>query len=344
MKRHPKTYLLVALGLLVFCLLLVLLIRLLVAGSFEQFHYYWNAVACMFFYGLLSIGVVRAADRRVGWVNSVGGGWRYARLFGVSAGLYVAVAVASSIGFEWWVMAKPPTRFGTLVFILVYFIIHAVLGNCYIAYRYLAELLKTRELFLLAQQAQTEMQLRQLQQQTNPHFLFNSLNILSALIGKSPALAQRFLTNLTELYRYSLQHQDEEVVALAEEVAFAQNYVYLLEQRFSGAYRFNWQLAPAAVAAGGFVVPTTLQGLLENVVKHNEGSCKVPLEVSIALDEGWLVVHNVVRAKPAVGGSLGTGLRNLRQRYALLTDEPVDIRPEPDSFTVRVPLLKLLAA
>jgi len=343
MKRHPKTLLLVALGLLVFCLLLLLLVRLLVAGSFEQFHYYWNAVAFLFLYSLLSIGVVRVADRRVGWVNSVGGRWRYARLFGVSAGLYVAVAVASTIGFEWWVVAKPPTSFNTLVFVLLSFLIHAVLGNSYIAYCYLTELLKTRELFLLAQQAQTEMQLRQLQQQTNPHFLFNNLNILSALIDKSPALAQRFLTNLTELYRYNLQHQDAEVVPLAQEVAFAQNYVYLLEQRFPGAYRFNWQLAPAAVAAGGFVVPATLQGLLENVVKHNEGSRRVPLEVNIALDEGWLVVHNVVRAKPAVGGSLGTGLRNLRQRYALLTDEPVGVRLEPDSFTVRVPLLNLLA-
>jgi hypothetical protein len=92
------------------------------------------------------------------------------------------------------------------------------------------------------------------------------------------------------------------------------------------------------------VVPATLQGLLENVVKHNEGSQKTPLLVSVALHEDCLVVHNVLRPKPPTGPALGTGLRTLQRRYALLTDEPIDIRQQPTSFTVRVPLLKLVDA
>ncbi|HEX8658998.1 MAG TPA: histidine kinase [Hymenobacter sp.] len=344
MRRHPKILLLVTCSLLGFCLLLMLLVRLLVAGSVEQFEYHWDAVAFLFCYSLLSIGVVWVVDRRVEWINSADGGWRYARLFVVSAGLYVAVAVASSVGIEWWAAAKPPTRFGTLILGLIYLLIHAVLGNCYIAYRYLSELTETREMLLLAQQAQTETQLRQLQQQTNPHFLFNSLHILSTLIGKNPAQAQQFLANLTELYRYGLRYQEAEVVPLVEEVAFARKYAALLEQRFRGAYHFEWQLTPAAVATGGFVVPATLQGLLENVVKHNEGSQKTPLMVSVALHEGCLVVHNVLRPKPPAGPALGTGLRTLQRRYALLTDQPIDIRQQPTGFTVRVPLLKLVDA
>ena len=198
----------------------------------------------------------------------------------------------------------------------------------------------TQERLLAAQRAQTEMQLKLLQQQVDPHFLFNNLNVLSSLIEKNPRIANEFLDKLAELYRYILQTQNAEVVPVKDELAFARNYTQLIERRFGNAYNFDWQVLPAKLN-GQMIIPAALQGLLENVVKHNAGNQKEPLQVRVELDENFLLVENEIRAKSNIRSTSGTGLQNLMARYEFLTEQPIEIFRDENFFSVKIPLLKL---
>jgi LytS/YehU family sensor histidine kinase len=209
-----------------------------------------------------------------------------------------------------------------------------------ISYFYISALIQTKERLSAAQRAQSEMQLKLLQQKVDPHFLFNNLNVLSSLVEKNPKIANEFLAKLSELYRYILHTQNVDVVPIKDELDFAENYLYLLKQRFGEAYNFDWQIPPAKLN-GQMIVPAALQGLLENVVKHNAGNQKEPLRVCVKLDENFLLVENEIRAKSNAYPTSGTGLQNLTARYAFLTEQKVEVRSEEKIFKVSLPLLRL---
>lgn len=170
--------------------------------------------------------------------------------------------------------------------------------------------------------------------------MFNNLNILSSLVEKNPQAATEFLSRLSDLYRYILHTQNLEIVSIKDELIFAQNYLYLLGERFGEAYNFDWQVPPAKIN-GQMVVPAALQGLLENVVKHNAGNQKKPLKVLVELNDDFLLVENEIRAKSHMILRSGTGLQNLTARYAFLTERAVEILNDKRVFRVKLPLLKI---
>ena len=192
---------------------------------------------------------------------------------------------------------------------------------------------------LKLQQVQAESELRALQAQLDPHFLFNNLHVLQVLIGQDAEAAEQFLHRFAGLYRYLLRHRAADFVTLAEELAFLDEYVYLLSQRFGPAYQFQTTLAPGLDPAQLHVVPGTLQLLLENVIKHNGGDEDDPLHVTVAADATGLVVRNQRRPKRTPAESVGLGLPNLRQRYQLLAGGQVQVVADDQGFQVRVPLL-----
>lgn len=210
-----------------------------------------------------------------------------------------------------------------------------------IGYFYLTLVNKTKERLSQAQRAKSEMELRTLRQNIAPHFLFNNLNVLSSLIEKNPTAANEFLDKLAQLYRYILHTQNAEVVSIKDELDFAENYLYLLKQRFGTAYNFDWQISKSEIN-GQLIVPTALQSLLENVVKHNAGSRENPLQICVKLDEETLIVENEIRPKLQTNLPSGTGLQNLSARYLLLTEKPFEIAGDGDVFKVRIPLLKIM--
>ena len=193
---------------------------------------------------------------------------------------------------------------------------------------------------LLLQRAQAESALRNLKAQLDPHFLFNNLNVLRGLIQENPAAANEFVTRLAALYRFLIRHQHEDVVPLAEELQFADEYVYLLRHRFGAAYEFRQQLPPAADVAKLLLVPGTIQLLLENAIKHNAGNEDAPLLISLEATATALTVHHAGRPKRTPVESAGTGLANLRERYRLLFQEEIQVEALADSFTVTIPLLR----
>ncbi len=209
-----------------------------------------------------------------------------------------------------------------------------------IGYFYLTLVNQTKEKLFQAQRAKSEMELKTLQQKVDPHFLFNNLNVLSSLIEKNPQAANEFLDKLAQLYRYILHTNNAEVVSIKDELEFAENYMYLLQKRFGAAYNFDWQI-PDSKINGQMIVPTALQSLLENVVKHNAGSGKNPLRICVKLNGEFLIVENEIRPKSPNDAPSGTGLQNLRARYVLLTENLLEINKTDNIFTVKIPLLEI---
>ena len=196
---------------------------------------------------------------------------------------------------------------------------------------------------LRTQRAQAQAELRLLKAQLDPHFLFNNLNLLHTLIEEDQEAASHYLTCFAALYRYLIQHQHDDFVPLADELRFADDYCYLVRQRFGAAYQFvRVGDVAAAQAAGLFVVPGTVQLLLENAIKHNQGDADCPLLITLRVGEGMLSVHNELRPKLTPVDSTGVGLRNLRERYALLAGRPVLVQATP-AFEVTVPVVQLAA-
>ena len=181
-----------------------------------------------------------------------------------------------------------------------------------------------------------------LRRQVDPHFLFNSLNALTSLVEENdPARAVRFIRQLAQVYRYVLDSQGQELVPLADEVAFAESYLFLQKTRLGHALTVEMNLPPAALAPY-FVPPLALQLLLENVIKHNTAFQAQPLHISVGLDaeKQTLTVRNTLRPRRlAPGESSGLGLKNLAARYAFLTDKPLLVGEVAGEFVVALPLL-----
>jgi two-component system LytT family sensor kinase len=193
-----------------------------------------------------------------------------------------------------------------------------------------------------AEQLETEKlqaQLAALKHQVNPHFLFNSLSILSSLVHVDADLSEQFIEQLALAYRYTLEQQAHDLVPLATEVEFIQAYTFLLKIRFESQMEVQLDI-PAAELPRYQVAPLTLQLLVENAVKHNQMSDEQPLHVSIGLEGNDLVVRNTLRRRPAAPAtSTGVGLPNIVNRYRLLTPRPVHVAEAAGEFVVRIPLL-----
>ena len=193
-----------------------------------------------------------------------------------------------------------------------------------------AEALKSRQL---------RAELDVLRNQVSPHFLFNSLNTLVALIHEDADQAARFTKDLSHVYRYILQHKDKEVVDLGTELDFTRAYIDLMKVRFADSLRIHLEVAPEHRQL--LVAPLTLQLLLENALKHNVASQARPLQVDILVEDGrTLVVRNSLHRKQGVVEGTGTGLSNVRQRYAYLSERPVDVIETREHFLVALPLLR----
>lgn len=176
-----------------------------------------------------------------------------------------------------------------------------------------------------------------LKNQLDPHFLFNSLNVLTSLIEENPDNAQKFTTGLSKVYRYVLEQKNKELVTVDEELAFAKTYMTLLKMRFEDSIVF--EIPDGAINPESKVVPLSLQLLLENAVKHNMVTSAKPLHIKIYEKEGVLVVENNLQLKQIVKKSSGVGLNNIRQRYELLTDKKVNINQQAERFAVAIPTL-----
>lgn len=190
---------------------------------------------------------------------------------------------------------------------------------------------------LQAEHSISQQQLQLLQQQLDPHFLFNNLNVLSVLIHKNPDDAEAFLDHFTAIYRYLLQQQDQSLVPLQQELEFARSYIYLLQQRFGNHYQIDITVADND-AQSWLTIPASLQLLLENAVKHNQATAEQPLEIKISRQQDRLDITHNKQPKAFAVISTGKGLHNLNQRCQLILQRDLVQHNTPERFSISLPL------
>lgn len=178
-----------------------------------------------------------------------------------------------------------------------------------------------------------------LRNQVNPHFLFNSLNVLSSLVHRDAEMSEIFISRLAKAYRYVLEQRDHELVELKTELDFINAFVFLLKIRFEN--KLKVQIAIPADKLNCFVAPLTLQLLIENAVKHNILSVDSPLIIDIMTDEeNYLLVKNNVQLRKQQFASTGIGLKNITNRYSHLTNKKVIFNLTENNYIAHIPLLE----
>jgi sensor histidine kinase YesM len=222
-----------------------------------------------------------------------------------------------------------------IIMICVVFITH-VYETVFLVKQAESDQLKKEQL----ERAKAEAELEALKNQVDPHFIFNSLNTLSHLIEERPEKAKLFNDNLAEIYRYILQNKARDLVFLKEEIEFVEHYFALLRIRFEDAVQL--QLKVDDMESEQFLIPPiSLQVLVENGIKHNEFSDLNPLKIDIQFGHESLVVKNEIRKKVLRKPSSGIGLKNLDERYQLITAKRMVVDEKENEFIVTLPVLKI---
>jgi len=185
--------------------------------------------------------------------------------------------------------------------------------------------------------AYLQAELELLKGQLNPHFLFNSLSSLSGIIREDPQLAQHYISQLSKVFRYSLQQSGSNLVTLEEELATLMAYSELLTMRFEKGFKMEVTIDETFLSTK--IPHLSLQLLLENAAKHNIATAKKPLKVDVFIGGGYLVVRNNLQEIANPESSTGIGLVNLNERYKILMGREIEIIRSDDYFTVKLPLV-----
>ena len=190
-----------------------------------------------------------------------------------------------------------------------------------------------------AKQATIQAELDTLRNQVQPHFLFNSLNTLRDIIDQNPKEdAKHFVDRLSEIYRFLLESGNKNLIALKEELKFAKAYMHIQSERFGENLKVYWDVP---LQEDKLIASMSLQLLLENAIKHNIVSRSMPLEISVTIANDCIVVTNNIQRKSTQLPSTKMGLKNIKKRYAAITDRSVAIVNDGHQFSIAIPLLNV---
>lgn len=258
------------------------------------------------------------------------------KIFGTS--LLVFVILMQLIGFlTALVFGKIEQNFNQTTFklsLISDFLNGIIYGSFFLAYYYYNKNKKYQQKLAMYNTALAESKINQLKTQLNPHFLFNNLNILDQLIEEDKHKASDFLNEFAEIYRYVLHSTDQELININEEMDFALQYFKLIQHKYGNAY----QLHIESKNENGFIVPITLQLLIENAVQHNLGTKENPVYIQIKVDENVSVLNNINLKRNSKSTS-GRALKNLKEQYGLLSEKPIKIQQNGNQFLVSVPII-----
>lgn len=325
----------------IICLIVVLIDTTFTDRPLEKLlHLELWAVYFMYTFVLTSINsfYFYYFSKKVGWEGA-----SLTRVFGAAAGS----VILTLIGFFFCRMADETLindktiedflsneSFRYYIFPLVFTIIISLFFHIIYFYKALQEK-RVKEQKIIAGTASAKFDA--LKNQLDPHFLFNSLNVLASLIDENPDQAQKFTTSLSKVYRYVLEQKDKELVSLKEELNFANTYIKLLKMRFEDSIFF--EIPDKLSNEEAKVVPLSLQLLLENTIKHNIVNESNPLTIRIYEEDDNLVVENNFQKKEVLGSRKGVGLQNIVNRYNVVTQRKLIIEHTKDHFRVKLPVL-----
>jgi two-component system, LytTR family, sensor kinase len=227
------------------------------------------------------------------------------------------------------------------LFAMFCFRINLFLNTIHIIFLYMQKLEQSHQELETYKRISSQAQLQSLRNQVNPHFLFNNLSVLSALISQDANASVEFVRQFSNVYRYILRSDEKELTHLAEEIEFIQSYLYLLKTRFNSGLNVAIDVSEGCLSA--YILPVSLQMLVENAVKHNIISKSKPLNIEIFCrnDESITVRNNL--QKRAINDTQSTqlGLTNIVKRYDFLGHHGVNIEHDDKYFCVTIPLIRV---
>jgi two-component system, LytTR family, sensor kinase len=188
-------------------------------------------------------------------------------------------------------------------------------------------------------QASSAAELQVIKNQINPHFLFNNLNVLSTLILQNHNEANKFIEEFSKVYRHILKSTNQELILLKEEMDFIKPYIFLLQKRFPIGLQIEVNIA--AEYYDRYIIPASLQLLIENAIKHNVATSSRPLQIKIFVENNFLVVYNNLQKRKYIEFSSQMGLRNIARRYELLTRQAIIIIENEQAFKVAIPIVEI---
>ncbi|QNR23106.1 sensor histidine kinase [Croceimicrobium hydrocarbonivorans] len=318
---------------------------------FYSFESYWTLQGLskiwddMLYSFMMSLGISLSVglnehllDRRFPWLEHPGKRLILEilgiSLFGFSASFLMNVLFFTLFGmidynnFPWETMLN-----NALIPLYVGYVISAIFISRGFLGRAKAEAVRAEKL----QTEKYRSEVRVLRDQLNPHFLFNSLNILTNMVYEDADRSAAYIRQLSRFYRYVLEVQDEDTVELERELQFIRDYIQLQQERFGGdALQYSEKLFPNPDFQ---IPPLALQLLLENALKHNRCSSAEPLKIEIIQEGNSLIIRNNIQKRSVQSEHLGIGLSNLIRRYELLKADLPQINSDEAHFTVKIPLL-----
>lgn len=299
-------------------------------------------VFCLICFSLLQLN--QAIGRKAGYYDNLIGVFLFFVLMGVVFWLFnyflyvVAVALSGTDGGSPF---RPTESIWPIIVVISFaqLIVVCLISLNQMA-RFAVQVLRENE---ASKQEQARAEVRALQIQLNPHFLFNSLNTLVSEIDYDPEAAKKFTVDLAGAYRYILQKQEKTLVSVYEELGFLQTYVDLNRIRVGDSLSYECiypHQSNLDFLQYRFLPSLSLQLLAENALKHNVVSAIKPLKITVefSADLHYLIVRNNINPKKSVH-SLGKGLKNLSERYRLLSGEKIVVERSADMFTVKLPIL-----
>ena len=229
-----------------------------------------------------------------------------------------------------------PLKLNLIYAILVNLLFHLVNAIFFYFKEYRIKLIEAEQLKTKTSQAELQV----IKSQINPHFLFNNLNVLSALVMQNSSEANKFIEAFSQVYRYILSNQHKELVELKTELEFIKPYIYLLEKRFTNGLKITIDIDTAQ--ENKFIIPASLQMLIENAIKHNVASKTKPLHIDLHTNGNQtLVVTNNLQLRDIVENSTEIGLQNIMKRYLLVGNREVIVNKTDENFIVTLPLLSV---
>jgi sensor histidine kinase YesM len=305
--------------------------------------FYFSAVWVLTIAVLVWFGnrlLTKNLDKKLSW-SKWGNSRFFIHLFVVLCYLLLLVNVTYYI-IKTTLTADPPTReqlivmnaYGALIFIPAF--------SIYFSLHFLKHWRESEVESARYQKETMRSQLDLLKNHIDPHFLFNNLNILSALIDKDKQASKIFIDKFAEVYRALLKTASNDLITLNDELNFIQSYIYLIRTRFETNIQFTINVREETKRK--MIPPLTLQMLIENAIKHNIILENQPLQIEITTDQENLAVSNTLNAKNKTVDEEeegGSGLLNIEKRYAYFTSRPVKIVKTSSHFEVTVPLLEV---
>jgi len=327
--------------LIIFNFLYYYLIQYLTSQKSElsQIEIKWEGVGFLFLISLISIWCARFIRLRVNKSEKKNILIKYLKILLYSFLLFIIITACSQVLLE-YTLGQNRNLGYILGNLIIYVFLHIIVGNTYIGIEYFKESSSLRQDLHVIEKSKYQTELKILQQQMSPHFLFNNLNSLASLIAQDENKAINYTHALSSIFRHVSQNAKKDIITLNEELDFLSNYMELINFRFGLAYIVNMQLNEINTEKI-LAIPLALQVIIENVIKHNSGSRKNPLKIDVFTDEDYLIIKNEIRLKTiSKNQKSGVGLENLNARYQLVTGSPIIYTSSSDYFTIKLPLIK----